>query len=199
MKNELQCRVVCNEEEGEPEGRGLEERLLDSRTIILAEPITAEVAEKVTSRLLLLDEEDPEEPIDIYINSPGGSVDAGFGIYDMARFVGAPVRCICTGLTASAAVIVLLAAEKENRLTLPNSRFLIHQPSAGVSGSTADIEIEADQILKIRQRINSLIAEETGQLLEQVEQDTRRNYWLDAEESLDYGLITRIIQSRTEL
>ncbi|MFO7956394.1 MAG: ATP-dependent Clp protease proteolytic subunit [Candidatus Brocadiia bacterium] len=187
------------QEEEESPRRQLDEKLLDARVILLAEPISSELAESVTTKLLLLDEEDDEAPIDVYINSPGGSVDAGFAIYDMARFISAPVRCICTGLTASAAVIVLLAAGKEQRLSLPNSRFLIHQPSTGVRGSTADIEIEANQILKIRQRINGLISEETGQPLEKVEQDTRRNYWMDAQEANDYGLITRIVASRKEL
>lgn len=187
------------QEEEEYPRRQLDEKLLDARVILLTEPISSELAESITAKLLLLDEEDDEAPIDLYVNSPGGSVDAGFAIYDMARFISAPVRCICTGLTASAAVIVLLAASKEDRLSLPNSRFLIHQPSTGVRGSTADIEIEANQILKIRQRINGMVAEETGQPLEKVEQDTRRNYWMDAQEAEDYGLIARIIASRKEL
>ncbi len=182
------------------EGRkALLERLMESRIILLNDPITAELSEDVTTKLLLLDEEDAEAPIDMYVNSPGGSVDAGFAIYDMARFINAPLRCICTGLTASAAVVVLLSAPRERRLSLPNARFLMHQPSAGVRGSTADIEIEANQILKIRERINGLISEETGQPLEKVAEDTRRNYWMDADEALDYGLITRIVASRKEL
>ena len=147
----------------------------------------------------MLDAEDAKASIDIYINSPGGSVDAGFAIYDMMRFITAPVRCICTGLTASAAVVILLAAPKKNRLSLPNARILIHQPSGGASGSVADIQIEANEILKIRRHINALIAKETGQPLEKVEQDTRRNYWLSAEESLEYGLISKVIATRKEL
>jgi ATP-dependent Clp protease protease subunit len=190
------------EEEEEEEGarrKSLSDRLLEYRTILLNEPISPELAEDITAKLLVLDAEDPEAPIDIYVNSPGGSVDAGFAIYDMMRFITAPVRCVCTGLTASAAVIILLAAPKENRLSLPNARILIHQPSGGASGSVADIQIEANEILKIRQHINALIAEETGQPIEKVEQDTRRNYWLSAQESLDYGLISRVIASRKEL
>jgi len=187
------------EEEEEARRKNLSDRLLEYRTILLSEPISAELAEDITGKLLVLDAEDPKAPIDIYINSPGGSVDAGFAIYDMMRFITAPVRCICTGLTASAAVVILLAAPKKNRLSLPNARILIHQPSGGASGSVADIQIEAKEILKIRQHINSLIAEETGQPLEKVEQDTRRNYWLSAEESLEYGLISRVITTRKEL
>lgn len=195
------------EEEEEEEGDGeetaprkhLSDRLLEYRTILMHEAISSELAEDITAKLLVLDADNSEAPVDIYINSPGGSVDAGFAIYDMIRFITAPVRCVCTGLTASAAVIVLLAAPKKNRLSLPNARILIHQPSGGASGSVADIQIEATEILKIRQRINALIAEETGQPFEKVEQDTRRNYWLGAEESQKYGLISRVITTRKEL
>lgn len=187
------------EEEDERPRKHLEERLLESRIVLLTEPISPELAEDIVAKLLVLEGEDSKAPIDLYLNSPGGSVDSGFAIYDMARFISAPVRCICTGLTASAAVIVLMAAPKKSRLSLPNSRFLIHQPSGGVHGSTADIEIEATQILKIRERINVLISEETGQPFEKVELDTRRNYWMDAKEALKYGLISKIVNSRKEL
>ncbi|MHC4479653.1 MAG: ATP-dependent Clp protease proteolytic subunit [Planctomycetota bacterium] len=187
------------EEEEYPGHKHLTDRLLDSRIILLADPITSELAEDIVAKLLLLDAGDAEAPIDLYINSPGGSVDAGFAIYDMARFITAPVQCICTGLTASAAVVVLMAAAKEHRLSLPNSRFLLHQPSGGVRGSVADVKIEADEILKIRRRINSLIAEGTGQPVEKVEEDTRRNYWMNADEALDYGLISGIVSSRKDL
>jgi ATP-dependent Clp protease protease subunit len=186
--------------EGEEEPRRhLEEKLLESRTILLAEPISAELSEDIVAKMLVMDAEDAKAPIDLYINSPGGSVDAGFSIYDMGRFISAPVRCICTGLTASAAVIVLMTADKKNRLSLPNSRFLIHQPSGGVRGSAADAKIEADEIIKIRNKINQMISEETGQPLERVEGDTRRNYWMNAGEALDYGLISSIVKSRAEL
>jgi len=185
--------------EKEKEHLSLGEKLLKSRTILLAEPISRKVAERVTAKLLLLDQESETESINLYINSPGGDVDAGFCIYDTARFIKAPVRCISAGLTASAAIIVLLAAPKKLRVGFPNARFLIHQPSMGVRGSTADIQIEASEILKIRQRINQLVAEETGQSLEKVEHDTRRNYWIGAEEAKAYGLISRIAKSKSEL
>lgn len=185
--------------EKERELRVLSERLLESRTILLAEPITKELAERVCAKLLLLDETPDNEPIDVYINSPGGDVDAGFAILDMVRFISSPVRCISTGLTASAAVIVLLSTPKKLRLSLVNSRFLMHQPSMGIHGSAADIRIEADEILKMREKINRLIAEETGQPTEKVEKDTRRNYWIDAGEAKKYGLISRIVRSRADL
>lgn len=191
-----------DEEEEEEEGyprKHLAERLLESRVILVAEPVSSELAEDVVGRLLLLDAEDDKSPIDLYINSPGGSVDAGFAVYDMARFITAPVRCICTGLTASAAVLVLLGAPKKHRLSLPNARFLIHQPSGGVRGSVADVKIEADEILKIRKRINALISDETGQPIEKVDEDTSRNRWLDAEQAVEYGLVTKIVKSKKEL
>jgi len=185
--------------EKERESILLGERLLKSRTILLAEPVRAETAEEVCAKLLLLDQESETKPIDIFINSPGGDVDAGFAIYDMVRFITASVRCISSGLTASAAVVVLLAAAKGQRLSFPNSRFLIHQPSAGVRGSTADIQIEAKEIVKMRERINQLIAEETGQPMEKIEKDTRRNYWMTAKEAREYGLIGKIIKSKSEI
>ena len=188
-----------NNLEKQQEEIDLRQRLLKSRTVLLAENITKDLAERITTKFLLLEQESESEPINLYINSPGGDVDAGFSIYDIARFVSAPVRCISTGLTASAAVVVLLAAPKERRFSLPNSRFLMHQPSTGVRGSTADIRIEANEILKIREKINKLISEETGQPVEKVENDTRRNYWIDAEEAQEYGLISKIIQKRSDI
>lgn len=198
--NEL--KTVAGDEEPHENGRELRhlsERLLESRTILLAEPITKRVAEGITAKLLLMEQSSKSEPINLYINSPGGDVDGGFAILDMVRFVSCPVRCVCTGLTASAAVLVLLAAPKDMRLSLPNSRFLMHQPSTGIHGSTADIRIEANEILKIRQRINDLIAKETGQPFEKVENDTRRNFWMDAAEAQQYGLISRVIKAKKEL
>jgi ATP-dependent Clp protease protease subunit len=174
-------------------------KLLKTRTIVLADDIDKKQAQKIITQLLLLEAEDPNAEIKILIDSPGGDADAGFAMYDMIRFVKPRVRTICAGLTASAAVIVLLAAKKEDRLSLPNARVLIHQPSTGVSGSAADIQIEASEILKFRDKINKLIAAETGQPLEKVEQDTRRNYWMSAEESLKYGLICKIVKSRDEM
>jgi ATP-dependent Clp protease protease subunit len=187
------------EEQGEGPPKGVTERLLESRTVLLAQPVTPELGEDIVARLLLLDDDDPEAPINVYINSPGGSVDTGFAIYDMMRFIEAPVRCIANGLCASAGVIILLGAPKESRLSLPNSRFMIHQPSGGAHGSVEDIKIEADEILKIRRKINEQIAAETGQDFETVEHDTRRNRWLSADEAIEYGLIERIVATKKDL
>ncbi|HLG30623.1 MAG TPA: ATP-dependent Clp protease proteolytic subunit, partial [Candidatus Brocadiales bacterium] len=190
------------EEEEEKEKRRGDElaiKLLKTRTIVIADVVSKIMAQKVISQLLLLEQEDPKAEVKIFINSPGGDADAGFAIYDMIRFVTPPVKIICAGITASAAVIILLAAEKGSRHSLPNARILIHQPSTGVHGSAADIQIEASEILKCREKINKLIANETGQSVEKVENDTKRNFWMSADEALKYGLIGKIIQTRKDI
>ena len=179
--------------------RQVDLRLLKQRTIMLAGEIHRQSAQAVVSRLLLLAEENPDEPIKLFINSPGGDADAGFAIFDMARYVPAPVQMVVAGLAASAAVIVLLASPKERRFGLRNSRYLIHQPSTGVRGDASDIEIEASEILKCREKINKLIADETGRTVEQVEADTHRNFWMSAEEALTYGLLGKVISSPQDM
>lgn len=186
-------------QEKEREEEGFVARLLKTRTIIIADEIDKKMAQRVISQFLLLEQEDPKKPIKLFINSPGGDADSGFAIFDMARFIKPEVKTICTGITASAAVIILLGATKKNRYSLPNARILIHQPSTGVMGSAADIQIEASEILKFRDKINRLIAKETNQDVKKVESDTRRNYWMGGEEALKYGLINKIIKNRDEL
>jgi ATP-dependent Clp protease protease subunit len=149
--------------------------------------------------LLYLDHDDPTKPITIFINSPGGSADDGFAIYDMIRFVRPPVRIVSTGLSASAATVIMLAAKKENRLALPNARIMIHQPSMRSFGAAEDIKRTAEQILKLRQRINELYAEETGQPIDKVSEDTDRDYWLSAQEAVEYGLIDRVVSSYEDI
>ena len=168
-------------------------RLLKQRTVMLAGEINRESAQQVITKLLLLGEEVPEEPIKFFINSPGGDADAGFAIFDVVRYIPSPVQMITAGLAASAAVIVLLASPKERRFSLPNARFLIHQPSTGVRGDASDIQIEASEILKCREKINKLIAEETGKTVEGVHSDTLRNFWMSAEEAFKYGLVGEVI------
>ena len=165
----------------------------------MSDDIDKKLAHKVITQLLLLEQEDPDAPIHVFIDSPGGDADAGFAIHDMIRFVKPPVRCVCAGLTASAAVIVLLGSPKEDRLSLPNARVLIHQPSTAIRGHASDIDIEASQILKIRDRINQMIADETGQPVERIKEDTKRNFWMSAEEAKAYGLVSRIVTQRDEL
>lgn len=178
---------------------GIGARLLKQRTVILAGEIHRDSAQKVITQLLVLSAEDPKTPIKLFINSPGGDADAGFAIYDIIRFIEAPVTAICAGLTASAAVIVLLACPKERRFSLPNSRLLIHQPSTGIRGDASDIQIEASEILKLRAKGDRLIADETGQPIEKVKRDTHRNFWMNAQEAQEYGLVGRVLSSVGEL
>ncbi len=189
-------------EEGSPPVKQLAmERLLKTRTIQLFGPVNQKLAENIISALLLLEAEDPSKPITVVQNSPGGSVSDGFAIYDTMRFVKPEVRVVCVGLTASIATITLLGAKKENRVSLPNTRFLIHQPliSGHVFGPASDLEITAQEIIKTRDKINEMLSEATGQPLERVARDTQRDYWLDAKTALEYGLISRIVTDRGEL
>ncbi|MCI7036377.1 MAG: ATP-dependent Clp protease proteolytic subunit [Treponema sp.] len=174
------------------------EKFLKTRQIILSGEVCKELAEKIVKQLLIL-EADSDKPIYVYIDSPGGDVDAGFAIFDTIRFINAPVYTIGMGLVASAGALILLAAPKERRLGFPNSHYLIHQPSSGMKGVATDIEIHAAEIAKTKEKINKIIAEETGTSLDKVSKDTDRDYWLNAEESVSYGLISRVISKRSDL
>ncbi len=174
------------------------QRMLKSRTVLVSGEINKQLAEKVIRQLILLEEESSDE-IRVYIDSPGGDADAGFAIFDMMRFVKPPVRMIGMGLVASAAAIILLAAPRERRIGLPNSHYLIHQPMSGTRGVATEIEIHAKEIEKLRAKINRLIADETGQPLEKVGKDTDRDYWMNAEEAVAYGLLARTVRTRSEL
>jgi ATP-dependent Clp protease protease subunit len=176
----------------------LAERFLKTRTILLTGEINKELGERLIRQLLLL-ESLSGDPITIFIDSPGGDVDAGFAIFDMIRFVKAPVRLVGMGLVASAAALVLLAVPKERRLGLPNSHYLIHQPLSGIRGVATEIEIHARELEKTRERINKIIAEETGQSLERIAKDTDRDYWMNADEAVAYGLISKIGATRDAL
>ena len=175
------------------------EKFLKTRQIILTGEINKELADSIVRQLLILDSEDEKTPIYMYIDSPGGDVDAGFAIFDMIRFINAPVYLIGMGLIASAATLVLLAVDKEFRIGLPNRRYLIHQPLGGMRGVATDIEIYAKDMEKIRAKLNSLIAKQTGTSLEQVTKDTERDFWLDSDEAVKYGLISKIISKKSEL
>ena len=175
--------------------------LRKTRTIELFGPVNNALAKKVISGLFFLEADDPERPITVVQNSPGGSVTDGMAIYDAMRFVKPDVRVVCVGLTASIATITLLGAKKEHRVSLPNTEFLIHQPliPGTVYGRAADLEITARNIIKTRERINRMLAEATGQPLEVVESHTQRDYWMSADEAVNYGLVSRIVNSREEL
>ena len=176
----------------------LAEKFLKTRQILLSGEICEELAEKIIRQLLIL-EADNDKPIYIYVDSPGGDVYAGFAIFDTIRFINAPVYIIGTGLIASAAALILLSVPKERRLGLPHSSYLIHQPSSGMKGVATDIQIHAKEMEKTRAVINRIIAGQTGKPFEQVEKDTDRDYWLDANEAVEYGLISRIVTKRSDL
>ncbi|HHT9144623.1 MAG: ATP-dependent Clp protease proteolytic subunit [Candidatus Brocadiaceae bacterium] len=188
----------AGEEKEKQQGGDLIAKLLKTRTVMVTDEVTKKMAQQIMTQLLLLEAENHDD-IKMYINSPGGDADAGFAIFDMMRFIVPKVKAICAGVAASAAVIILLGAKKENRFSLPNARVLIHQPSTGIHGTAADIQIEATEILKCREKINRLISVETGQAMEKVESDTKRNFWMSAEEALKYGLVRKIIQTSDDL
>jgi len=173
-------------------------RMLKTRTILISGEINKELAEKTIRQLLLLEDMN-EDPIRIFIDSPGGDADAGYAIFDMIRFVKPQVWTIGMGLVASAAAIIQLASPKEYRVGLPNSHYLIHQPLSGIRGVATDIEIHAKELEKLRGKINQLIADETGNPFPQVEKDTDRDYWMTAAEAVNYGLISRVITNRDEI
>lgn len=176
----------------------LESVLHKNRTLTLFGEINQDVARRTAEKLLALAYES-DDPITLYVGSPGGHVESGDTIYDMIQFIKPVVRIIGTGWVGSIATHIYLAAEKENRFALPNTRFLIHQPSGGFGGDATDIQIHAQEILKTRERINGVIAERTGQSLERVSDDTMRDCWMSAEESVEYGLIGKIITSIDEI
>ena len=172
--------------------------LFKSRTVLVFGEIDMRLAERVSAQLLAMSAES-DKPIKMVINSPGGHVESGDTIHDMIRFCGPTVKVIGTGWVASAGAHIFLGALKENRLCLPNTRFLLHQPAGGARGQASDIEIEANEIIKMRDRVNRMIAEETGQTVERIAKDTRRNYWMNAEEAIAYGLVSRIIKNTADV
>jgi ATP-dependent Clp protease protease subunit len=172
--------------------------LFKSRTVLVFGEIDMRLAERVTAQLTALSAEN-NEPIRILINSPGGHVESGDTIHDMIRFCGAPVTVIGTGWVASAGAHIFLGAEKARRLCLPNTRFLLHQPAGGMRGQASDIQIEAEQIIRMRDRVNRMISEETGQSIDKIVKDTQRNFWMNAEEAVEYGIVSRIIKNTSEV
>ncbi|MEE2785234.1 MAG: ATP-dependent Clp protease proteolytic subunit [Pseudomonadota bacterium] len=176
----------------------MESALMKHRTLTLFGEINQDVSRRIAEKLLTLSFES-DDPINLYISSPGGHVESGDTIFDMIRYIKPIVRTVGTGWVGSIATHIFLAPEKENRFSLPNTRFLIHQPHGGFGGDASDIEIHAREIVKTRERINAIIAEQTGQSLDRVTEDTDRDYWMSAEESLDYGLVGKIIKTVDEL
>ena len=171
-------------------------RLLKDRIIFLTGEVNDVTADLVIAQLLFLESEDPDKDIQIYINSPGGSVSAGFAIYDTMQYIKCDVSTICVGLAASMEAMLLLSGTKGKRIALPNSEIMIHQPLGGAQGQASDIMIHAEKIIEIRHRLNKIISERTGQPVKKVEKDTDRDYFLSAQEALEYGIIDKVITSR---
>ena len=172
--------------------------LFKSRTVLVFGEIDMRLAERVTAQLLALSAES-DQPIKVVINSPGGHVESGDTIHDMIRYCGPQVKVIGTGWVASAGASIFLGAQKENRFCLPNTRFLLHQPMGGVRGQASDIQIEAEEIVKMRERVNRMISKETGQPYDKIVKDTQRNFWMGAEAAVEYGLVSKIINNATEV
>ena len=171
---------------------------LKSRTIVIASEINQKLAKSVSEQLLMLAAVS-DEPIRLILNSQGGHVEAGDTIFDMIQYVEPVVKIIGTGYVASAGALIFVAAEKENRFCLPQTRFLLHQPSGGAGGSASDIKIQAEEIIKMRLRLNKIFAERTGQPLERIEKDTNRDFWMDTDEAIAYGLLGKVIVKSSEL
>ncbi|MGY3804550.1 ATP-dependent Clp protease proteolytic subunit [Pigmentibacter ruber] len=178
-----------------------QKKLFDQRLIVLSEGIHAASAKKIIEQLFAMEAADPAKEIWLFLNSPGGEVNSGFGIYDTIRFIRPEVKIVVTGLAASAATVVLLAAQSKYRYSMPNSRLLIHQPLIGgsIQGQASDIEIHAKEILKTREKIAELYTKETKQPIERVRKDIERDYWMTSQEALEYGLISRVISSWNEV
>ncbi|MBS4048119.1 MAG: ATP-dependent Clp protease proteolytic subunit [Ferrovibrio sp.] len=176
----------------------IEERLFKARTILIFGGIDQKLAKEVSARLLAL-QSAGDDPITIFINSQGGHVESGDTIYDMIKFVTPDVRVVGTGWVASAGALIFTAAKKENRFSLPNTRFLLHQPSGGAGGTASDVAIQAKEIIRMRKRLNEIFARETGQPLERIEKDTDRDYWMSAEQAVEYGLVGKIVQNAREI
>jgi ATP-dependent Clp protease protease subunit len=168
-------------------------RLLKDRIIMLGTPINDDVANVIIAQMLFLESEDPDKGINIYINSPGGSVTAGLGIYDTMQYVKCPVSTICVGQAASMGALLLLAGTKGKRYALPNARIMIHQPLGGAQGQATDIDIQAKEILRLRSYINGIIVKHTGHNVERVEKDTERDYFMSAEDARQYGIIDEVV------
>lgn len=171
---------------------GLQMKLLEKRKILIAEAVDSKTAHRVIAELLYMKALDSEKPVEIYVNSPGGEISSGMAIYDMIRHIDVPVTIIATGLCASIATIIFVAVPKPMRKSLPNTRFLIHQPLAGFKGTATELSIHANEILRTRKHINGLLSEACDQPIEKIDKDTNRDYWMTAEDALEYGLVGEI-------
>ena len=189
-----------SEEDKKDKQEGWSTKLLETRQVFLTGSVSTKSATKVIQELLMLEADDGDAQITLWVNSPGGSVNDGFAIYDTIQFMNCPVRIIASGLCASIATIILIATDKELRMCTPNTRLLIHQPliPMEVYGQASDLEITATEIIKTRGKINEMLAEACGQKLDKVQEDTQRDYWMSAEQAADYGLVTHLVKTRKQ-
>lgn len=190
--------ITYQDEKDKKVQEGASDKLLKTRSLLISGEINKEMADRFIKDLLILENEN-NDPVKVFIDSPGGDVDAGFAIYDMIRFVNCEVTLIGMGLVASAAALILLAVPSERRIGLPNSSYLIHQPLSEMRGTATEIEIHAKLLENTKDKLNKLISEATGKPLDKVKEDTDRDYWLNADEAMTYGLISRIVTKRSEV
>jgi len=186
----------CNDNDEQNEKKlpsNLQSRLLDDRKILIAEGVDSKTAHRVMGELLYMKSNNPDKAIEIYINSPGGEISSGMAIYDMIRHINVPVTIVAAGLCASIATIIYVAVPAENRKSLPNTKFLIHQPLAGFKGTATELEIQANEILKTRNHVNQILSKACKQPIEKIDKDTNRDYWMTAEDAVEYGLAGEII------
>ena len=194
----LLCDDNC-EDHGSKGDQWMSKALMKSRTLIAGRQVTDQMAQDIITRLLILEQEDPKAPVTVYINSPGGSADSGFAIYDMMKMIRCPVQTVAVGLCASAGVTIFMGGSKGKKFALPYARFLLHQPSTGAYGQASDLEITAKEILRIREVYAEIIQKEMGIDKEKLLEDANRDFWLGAEGAKKYGLVDKIITSRSEL
>ena len=189
---------TTNEKSASALTESVRDRLFKNRTLIISGAINQQLVANIMGQLLAM-AADSDEPINIFINSQGGHVESGDTIHDVIRFIKPRVRMIGTGWVASAGALIFVAVPLEDRFALPNTRFLLHQPAGGAGGTAADIAIEAQEIVRMRERINRIFSEQTGQTIERIENDTRRNFWLNVEAAREYGLVKHIVRSMDEI
>ena len=192
--------ILAKEDEKKRPDR-LDERMIKSRTLLISSEVSSELVDRVIKNLVVMEEEDPEKLVTVFINSPGGGADSGFAIYDMLRYVKTPIRTICSGMCASAGIVIFLGGDKGNRLSLPNSRFMLHEPRymSTAYGRASDIAIMAQELLKLKDRYNQVVSEACGKTLDEIASDVQRDFWLSPAEALEYGIVDQIITSREDL
>lgn len=188
-----------DEKKGDGMPNPFEKALFESRTLLISGPVDDKMLKEATVRAFAMESKDPDAPITVFINSPGGSADAGFAIYDMLRFIAPPIRTVVNGLSASAGILIHLAGDEGQRYCMPEARFMIHQPSTGGRGQASDLDITAREILKLRDRYNRIIADACNKTVEEVTEEARRDFWLDAGQALEYGLVNKVLQTRKDL